>query len=62
MWTLRKVLRRLLYHERYHMRTIARILLAADHPIPRWISSALGMPDLALPLPERIVTWASSLA
>lgn len=36
MWTLRKVLRRLLYHERYHTRTIARILLAAGRPIPPW--------------------------
>ncbi len=45
-WTLRKVLRRLLYHERYHMRTIAQILLRHNWPTPPWLRSALGIPTL----------------
>jgi hypothetical protein len=54
-WTLRKVLRRLLYHERYHLRSIARILLAAGVPVPAWIRESLGLPDLVRPLPVQVV-------
>lgn len=57
LWTVRKVLRRLLYHERYHMRTIARLMLGAGWTITPWVRSGLGIPALVVPLPPRVVRW-----
>ncbi len=45
-WTLRKILRRLLYHERYHMRTIMRIQLHHQWACEKWLLEALGAPEL----------------
>ena len=48
-WTLRKVLRRMLYHERYHMRSIARLLVLGEQRRPEWITRSLGIPALFYP-------------